>query len=172
MGIMENDFRKYDADNKGEIPIEAFGEIMEKHSVFGRSKELLHQELANLKKNGQERISLHDYLAFNYFVQHFDDIHKIIKEHAKEGISKGDFSQLLHVAKEGEVDLIFSIFDKQGSGKLDENASELLHKITHPLPKKMTLPQSLLLGAVSAMIGATVVFPIDKGSLPSFLTTF
>src|SRR5690606_32201841 len=105
--------------NTRKISIDDFTRIIQNHSVYGRSKQLLTEEINHLKNKGENEIRYDEYLAFNHFVQHFDNINSIVQENAKNGITKEQFSQMLGNAHPGEVDIIFRIFDKQNKGKLD-----------------------------------------------------
>ncbi len=116
-----------------------------------------------------EFISFDDFVAMQGVVRDLNAIEKILELYTATGgkIDREKFARALKQASPAstpqEVDLVFRLF-ATASTYLDQNSLLVFLQATDEQQAKvpMTLPQSMLLGGISAMIGATVVFPLDK----------
>lgn len=150
--------------NSGKIDADSIVKVITTRTSSGKAKALAVHVGEEL-----EFISFDDFVAMQGVVRDLNAIEKILELYTATGgkIDREKFARALKQASPAstpqEVDLVFRLF-ATASTYLDQNSLLVFLQATDEQQAKvpMTLPQSMLLGGISAMIGATVVFPLDK----------
>lgn len=158
---------KDDPEGRGRISTESLVEIITKSVGTGKTKALAHHMRSC---TGKDLVTFDEFLTFQQLCRDLPHVERIMELYTMTGgrIGRDKFMRVFKMqqpsASASEVDLLFSMFAEPTSKALDkESFLAFLEATDETKPLlKMSLAQSLSLGGASAMIGASVVFPIDK----------
>lgn len=169
--LLRHDFDHL-ADASGTVPT---GRLSEHLIQKSKSGVLPAHVLANLHRLQQEAgrptITWEQFRALHRFLLHIQTVESCLKRHQpQEGYTQAEFQQLLqkeHALRLSDTELqwVFTLLANPESQRLDQSSVEALTRNLHedaPDAPKMKFYQSLALGGVSAMLGVTCVFPLDK----------
>eukprot|EP01087_Luapelamoeba_hula_P022554 TRINITY_DN8115_c0_g1_i1.p1 TRINITY_DN8115_c0_g1~~TRINITY_DN8115_c0_g1_i1.p1 ORF type:complete len:812 (-),score=140.28 TRINITY_DN8115_c0_g1_i1:58-2493(-) len=169
--ILKLEFKQFDRDQSGSISGTDFMKLITQHSDVTSVPAWL---LQNLTSRESARVNFDQFIAINHIIQHIKQVETAIRMYTAAGghVNKSQFKRAVEVStgvslSNAEIDILFSIFDRHGSGELDHDSFVYLmsNRAARGLPSAkppMTILQSLALGGMSAMVGASCVYPMDK----------
>jgi Ca2+-binding EF-hand superfamily protein len=165
--VLRAAFAQYDPEKTGRIPANVLPTILSSRGT-GSHKAIA---LARYVAEEFETLTFDDFATFQSLVRDLNAVEKVLELYTATGgkMQRAKFATVLRKAapnaSEAEIDLILRLFGSVAdSSVLDQESfitfAAAVDENNARVP--MTLSQSMVLGGVSAMIGASCVFPIDK----------
>lgn len=168
--LVKEDFKSLKSES-GEVPTSKLSSHLIARAKEGRIPNHFLENIHRLQKEaGLKTISFEQYKTLHNFIKHTAKIETFIKNNYKDSLSRSEFHKAIKEEaslelSENELNWVYYLFENPETKKIDSHSFSILREnlqADSPDTPKMKFYQSLLLGGVSAMIGVSCVFPLDK----------